>query len=308
MHWSVVVDAPDQVGESPFWHPLERMLYWVDIPARQLRRLAPGVGTVQSWDMPSEPGCIAPARSGGLVIGLRDGIYRALTWGGALRLVHQLDHDTTTTRVNDGKADPAGRFWVGTLYEPRNAALARLMSVDLRFAGEEAGSPTVCLQADGATTANGLAWSPDAATVYWADSPRHIIQAWDWNAASNQMCRPRVFHRFAGKPDGWQPGLSGYGGRPDGATVDSQGNYWCAMFEGQRLLKLSPAGAVVQELSVPMRCPTMPCFGGDDLRTLYLTSASHNRSAQELAEFPLSGRIVSTRVDVPGLPVNFVSD
>ena len=308
MHWSVVVDAPDQVGESPFWHPLERMLYWVDIPARQLRRLAPGVGTVQSWDMPSEPGCIAPARSGGLVIGLRDGIYRALTWGGALRLVHQLDHDTTTTRVNDGKADPAGRFWVGTLYEPRNAALARLMSVDLRFAGEEAGSPTVCLQADGATTANGLAWSPDAATVYWADSPRHIIQAWDWNAASNQMCRPRVFHRLAGKPDGWQPGLSGYGGRPDGATVDSQGNYWCAMFEGQRLLKLSPAGAVVQELSVPMRCPTMPCFGGDDLRTLYLTSASHNRSAQELAEFPLSGRIVSTRVDVPGLPVNFVSD
>ena len=80
------------------------------------------------------------------------------------------------------------------------------------------------------------------------------------------------------------------------------------MFEGQRLLKFSPTGQLLQEIELPVRCPTMPCFGGDDLRTLYVTSASYNRSDEELQELPLSGFVIATRVDVPGLPVNFVSD
>jgi sugar lactone lactonase YvrE len=90
--------------------------------------------------------------------------------------------------------------------------------------------------------------------------------------------------------------------------VDRDGNYWCAMFEGARLLQFSPDGQLLAEMPVPMRCPTMPCFGGDDLRTLYLTSARHNRPPEELAAFPQSGCVIATRVEVPGLPVNFVSD
>jgi sugar lactone lactonase YvrE len=116
-----------------------------------------------------------------------------------------------------------------------------------------------------------------------------------------------VFHQFAPKPAGWAPGHVGYGGRPDGATVDSQGNYWCALFEGQQLAKLSPAGEVIELIELPVRCPTMPCFGGDDLRTLYVTSSREKRPVQELEQFPLSGHVIATRVDVPGLPVNFVS-
>jgi hypothetical protein len=96
------------------------------------------------------------------------------------------------------------------------------------------------------------------------------------------MTNRRVFHQWPGKPAGWQFGMAGYGGRPDGAAVDVQGNYWVAMFEGARLLKLSPAGELLADIPVPAQCPTMPCFGGDDLQTLYITTARYNRPAAEL--------------------------
>jgi sugar lactone lactonase YvrE len=303
--WSAVTRAPDLLGESPFWHPHERTLYWVDIPGRRVNRLRSD-GATESWDMPSEPGCIAPVAGGGLVIALRDGVYRARAWGAALECVARFSYDPKTTRFNDGKADPEGRFWAGTMYEPRDARLAELYSVDLREDNGSGGQPVVQLKAHNAITANGLAWSPDAKAVYWADTAHHVIHAWDWDAQSNGMTHHRVFHEFSGKPAGWKPGDGGYGGRPDGASVDAEGNYWCAMFEGQRLARLSPKGDVIDTIELPVRCPTMPCFGGDDLRTLYVTSSREKRSADELQAFPLSGFVIATRVDVPGLPVNFV--
>src|SRR6185369_8947245 len=104
------------------------------------------------------------------------------------------------------------------------------------------------LKAHNATTSNGLAWSPDARTVYWADTPTHTIHCWDWDAATNALRNFRVFRQFAAKPPGWKAGMPGYGGRPDGAAADAEGNYWCAMYEGERLLKLSPAGEILQEI------------------------------------------------------------
>lgn len=308
MSWHAVTSEPCELGESPFWHPLEKMLYWVDIPAKKILRCRDDAGRTESWPMAAphalEPGCIAPARQGGLVIALRDGIYRARAWGSELQLLVPSAHDTTTTRFNDGKCDPLGRFWASTMYEPRDARKAALFSVDCR----DGGLPLVELKADDAITGNGLAWSPDRKTVYWSDTPNHIIRAWDWDETSNAMSAPRVFHLFPAKPPGWHYGMAGYGGRPDGAAVDVQGNYFVAMFEGRRLLKLSPAGAVLADIPAPTQCPTMPCFGGDDLKTLYLTTARHKRSAEELAHMPLSGCVFSMRVEVPGLPVNFFSD
>jgi sugar lactone lactonase YvrE len=306
--WRTVIAQPDELGESPFWHPEERLLYWVDIPARQVRRADPATGTVESWAMPTEPGCIAPIRGGGLVLALRDGVYRASSWRGPLVPVARFNHDLATTRFNDGKADPEGRFWAGTMYEPRDARQAELYSIDMRESNGNGGKPLVQLKAHNAIIANGLAWSPDAKTVYWADTPNHVIHAWDWEAEGNVMTRHRVFQQFPGKPDGWLPGQPGYGGRPDGAAVDVEGNYWIAMFEGGRLLKFAPDGNLVTEFSLPVRCPTMPCFGDADLKTLYVTSARYNRPAEELRALPQSGCIIAMRVDVPGLPVNFVSD
>jgi sugar lactone lactonase YvrE len=306
--WRTVIAQPDELGESPFWHPTERLLYWIDIPACQVRRADPATGSVQSWAVPSEPGCIAPIHGEGLVLALRDGVYRASSWHGPLVPVVRFNHDVATTRFNDGKADPEGRFWAGTMYEPRDARKAELYSIDMRESNGNGGKPLVLLKAHNAIIANGLAWSPDAKTLYWADTPNHVIHAWDWDAQGNVMSRHRVFQQFPGKPEGWRPGQGGYGGRPDGAAVDVEGNYWIAMFEGGRLLKFAPDGNLVAEFSLPVRCPTMPCFGDADLRTLYVTSARYNRPAEELLALPQSGCVIAMRVDVPGLPVNFVSD
>ncbi len=303
-HWQTVVTQPSALGESPFWHPQEQMLYWVDIPGRHIHRCNVFMGTVESWPVHAEPGCIAPAIGGGLVMALRDGIYRARSWGQIPEKLVDASHDTATTRFNDGKCDPVGRFWAGTMYEPRDKAAAQLFSMD----GRNGRAPALELKAGDATIANGLAWSPDAGTLYWTDTTAHVIRAWDWDAAGNRMHRGRVFKQFPPKPAGWQPGQAGYGGRPDGAAVDVQGNYYVAMFEGGRVLKLSPAGEVLADWAVPALCPTMPCFGGDDLQTLYLTTARHGRPAAELEAMPQSGCVFALRVDVPGLPVNFFAD
>ena len=201
--------------------------------------------------------------------------------------------DRQIERFNDGKCDPQGRFWVGTIYEPRDAARAALY----RFHRDG-----LIKCADGITTSNGLAWSPDGRTLYWSDTKAHVIHAFDFDLIDGELSGQRVFCRFPLKPAGPTP--VDYGGRPDGAAVDAAGNYWVAMFEGQQLLCLSPSGQLLRTVRLPVRCPTMLCFGDADLKTLYITTARENRPADELAMQPLAGCVLSMRVEVPGLPAN----
>jgi sugar lactone lactonase YvrE len=304
MNWQTLDSTPCALGESPFWHPHEQMLYWVDIPGRQLLRANVYLGAVERWDMPSEPGCIAPAATGGLVIALRHGIFRADAWDGPLRQIATLGYDSSRTRANDGKCDALGRFWVGTIDESRAAHDAALYMLDAR------GGRTVQAErkAGPVTTANGLAWSPDGHTLYWADTPAHRVWAWDFEPEHATLQAQRVFAGFEDKPSGWERGQTGYRGRPDGAAVDVLGNYWVAMFEGQRLCQFAPDGQLLAEIPTPAQCPTMPCFGGEDLCTLYLSTARYNRGAPELQAYPDSGCVFSMRVATPGLPVNFFAD
>lgn len=308
--WTPLDNSLSALGESPFWHPQERSLYWLDIPGRAVLRTRGEIGAggaVERWDLPTEPGCMAPARSGGLVIALRDGIYRAREWGGALTAIARVEHDAATMRFNDGKCDALGRFWAGSINEAKDRANAALYCLDARR--DDGQSPMLSQMAEGVTTANGLAFSPDARTLYWADTPAHTVRAWDWDAAHNTLSHGRVFKRFDAKPEGWAPGSAlAYGGRPDGATVDAEGHYWVAMFEGAQLLRLAPSGEVVAAFALPVQCPTMPCFGGDDLRTLFVTTARKGRPEAELAQKPASGRVLSMRVETPGLPVHFFED
>jgi sugar lactone lactonase YvrE len=301
--WQTLGTTHYELGESPFWHPLEQKLYWVDIPGKQLLRADVHKRTVEAWDMPSEPGCIAPAARGGLVIALRHGVFRAAAWGDALQHIATLPYDTAQVRANDGKCDALGRFWVGTIDEPKARRAAELFSIDCR-----AGQALVQRQAGDALTANGLAWSPDARTLYWADTPSHVVHAWDFDLAGNRLNAHRIHLQFAAKPAAWTHAERSYQGRPDGAAVDALGNYWVAMFEGRRVCQFAPDGRLLQTLETPVQCPTMPCFGGADLQTLYVTSARHGRSAAELAQFPDSGAVFHTRVQTPGLPVNFFAD
>jgi sugar lactone lactonase YvrE len=280
------------LGESPLWHPDEQVLYWVDIPGRQLHRFDPRTAAHRHWGFDSEPACCVPLLGGGLLLAMRDGLWRFDTQRGERQRLAAPPYNPAEQRYNDGKADAQGRFWVGTLDDQRRPLAALYRHAD---------GHTRQLVA-GITTSNGLAFSPDGRTLYWADTKAHAIDAFDVDANDGSLSRRRAFARFAPRTDG-QP-LAAYGGRPDGAAVDSAGNYWVAMYEGQRLLQLSPDGQLLAELPLPVRCPTMCCFGGDDLRTLYITTARNGRPADELAAQPLAGCVLQLRVPVPGLPAH----
>jgi sugar lactone lactonase YvrE len=144
---------------------------------------------------------------------------------------------------------------------------------------------------DGITVSNGLAFSPDGGTMYHADTPAHVVRAFDHAAGDGALGTPRVFAQWTGETD-----------RPDGAAVDSRGHYWVAFYRGGRIVELSPRGEVLREHPLAAMCPTMPAFGGHDLRTLYVTSARQQRDDAELARLPQSGGLFAMRVDIPGMP------
>jgi sugar lactone lactonase YvrE len=282
------------LGESPFWHPQQNALWWCDIPGKRLNRWHPASGALAHWDFDTEPGSCAPHLDGSLVLAMRDGLWRFDPETGARTRLAAPPYDPKAERFNDGKCDPQGRFWAGTIYEPRDKAAASLHC----WSGGE-----LQRRAEGATVGNGLAWSPDGRTLYWSDTKAHTVHAYDVEPAGGTLSGRRVFAQFAPRAEG-QP-LEAYGGRPDGAAVDSEGCYWVAMFEGQRLLRLTPEGEIAREVRLPVRCPTMPCFGGPDLKTLYVTTSREKRPAAELADQPWAGCLLALDVDVPGLPVNF---
>jgi sugar lactone lactonase YvrE len=286
--------APSLLGESPFWHPDEGALYWCDIPGKTLNRWQPDRSDHQRWAFDAEPGCCAPLPGGLLLVAFRDGLFRFDPKSGERTRLAAPPYDPKQERFNDGKCDPQGRLWAGTIFEPRTAPEASLY----RWVGGR-----LDRVAGGVTVSNGLAFGPDGRTLYWADTPTHRVMAYDFDGAEGSLSRGRVFAQFPVKAPGQD--LATYGGRPDGAAVDAEGAYWTAMFEGQRLLRIAPDGRVLQELPLPVRCPTMPCFGGPDLRTLYVTTSREKRPADELAAQPLAGCVLKARVDVPGLPVHF---
>jgi sugar lactone lactonase YvrE len=300
--------APSELGESPFWHPLEQRLYWCDIEGRRLHAWQPTTGQHQQWPLPSEPGCCAPAQNGHLVIGLRGGFYRLNTAQGdltCLALLPPEQHDTHRLRLNDGRCDAAGRFWAGSVIAPRTAPDAALWRLSAT-AHDGSVSYQVDRMAGDNFTANGLAFSPDNRFMYWANTPAHRIDRFAFDLATGAISDRQAWAHFPNK-DSAPPGQA-YGGRPDGAAVDMEGNYWVAMYEGGCLLQLAPDARVLQRIDLPVACPTMVCFGGADLRTLYITSARAGRpQAEQEAEVP-AGSLFSLRVQVAGLPVNFFRD
>ena len=281
------------LGESPLWHAAEQQLYWCDIPGHKLNRFDPATGAHRQWDFDTDVGCCAPLQGGGLLLALRSGLVRFDPETGSSTPLADAPYDAAQERFNDGKADPQGRFWVGTIYEPRKPPRAALYRFDGGQLDRMAGDITV---------SNGLAWSLDARTMYWADTAARAVYAFDFEARDGSLSNRRVFIQFPPKVAG--QALSGYGGRPDGAAVDAEGGYWLAMYEGARLLRFAPDATLTREIALPVRCPTMPCFGGPDLKTLYVTTARERRPADELAREPLAGCVLQLRVDVPGVPAH----
>ncbi|MBK6806751.1 MAG: SMP-30/gluconolactonase/LRE family protein [Betaproteobacteria bacterium] len=278
-----VLDVKAKLGESPTWSVAEQALWFVDINAPAVHRFDPATGAHAVMPMPSSIGCMGLREQGGLVVALRDGLWLADAHGRLERKVAQAPYDPDHHRFNDGRVDPQGRFWIGTMNERRDAASAALYRLDADHAFHRV--------IDGITVSNGLAWSPDRRTMYHADTPALTVRAYDFDPASGMPSNPRTFARWERETD-----------RPDGAAVDSAGHYWIAHFRGGRVVEIDPSGRTVREIPFPAMCPTMCAFGGPDLRTLYATSARQDRPADELERFPQSGGVFAMRVDVPGLP------
>lgn len=217
---------------------------------------------------------------------MRAGVGILDTRSGMLTHIADAPYDSASTRFNDGRCDAAGRLWVGTLYDPRDNPSGSLYCIE-RGVIRDASKPV--------TVSNGVAFRTDNRTLYHADTTAHRIMAYEFDLATGQLGRSRLVKQFS--PDKTS---SNYGGRPDGAAVDCEDAYWCAMYEGGRLLRLSPTGEILQEVSLPVRCPTMIAFGGEDMRTLFITTARNNRSVAELEDYPLSGCVLMLHVDVAG--------
>jgi len=284
----IVHDERMLVGESAVWHAVESALYWVDIDGKSVHRLHPSSGKYSRWNTATEPSAIAVDQDNNLVLATRAGFVYLNTTTGDIDDIVPAPYDTSIVRFNDGRTDPAGRFWVGTMYEPRDQQKAEMYVLDkgeLRLAW-----------AGGMRNSNGLSFSPDGKTMYHSDTTSHRVDAYDYDVRTGTASNRRNLVTFSDDKK-----AADYGGRPDGAAVDSEGNYWSAMFEGGRIVKLSPTGELLQEIELPVRCPTSVAFGGPDLRTLFVTSASKGLSNDELAQYPHSGKVLAFSVDVPGI-------
>ena len=282
--------TPATLGESPVWSVAEQCLYYVDIAERQILRLDPASGDLKHWQVDSDPSCIALAEGGGLLVAQRNGLWRLDTASGAHTRVAEAPFDSTRQRFNDGKPDVQGRLWVGTIDDARAPDAELFRYADGKFES----------MAAGIANSNGLAWSPDQKRLYWSDTKAHEIYQLDFDPLTGSIGARQTFATFPQRTP--EQSLEDYGGRPDGAAVDADGYYWVSMFEGQRLLRLAPDGHIDRELRLPVRCPTMPSFGGADLRTLFITTAREKRPAEELAAQPWAGCVLKVKVEVPGQP------
>lgn len=283
--FEVALDFRAELGESPHWCAESRCLFFVDIKGRALHRFDPETGRHRATFLPEEIGCVARAKGGGFVAGLRSGIWGLDGDGRPVEWLAANPEDQGTSRFNDGRVDPAGRFLAGTVDEPKDGGKAHLYRLDRRG---------LTVLAGGLLTSNGLAFSPDGRILYHSDTPTFTIWRYAYDAATGNMSGKTLFARL--RPSDADRG------RPDGASVDAEGCYWTALYEGGRVQRYAPDGTLLAEYPVPARCPTMVAFGGPDLRTLYVTSARAGRPAEELAAFPHSGSLFAMRVDVPGLP------
>ena len=285
MSMSVALDLRAELGECPLWSAGEQALYFVDIKGRALHRYTPGTGEHVSMTLPEEIGCIGFRNGGGFVAGFRSGLWLLDAQGNREAKLADNPEDQRTSRFNDGRVDPAGRFLAGTIDEPKDGGRAHLYRYDRRGLAALAG---------GLLTSNGVAFSPDGRVLYHSDTPTFTVWRYAYDPATGEASGKTVFARL-------EPTESDRG-RPDGAAVDREGCYWTALFEGRRIQRYARDGRLLAEYPVPARCPTMVCFGGPDRKTLYVTSARTGRSSEELAAFPHSGSVFAMPVEVPGLP------
>lgn len=275
----VVVDAAAELGEGPVWDERSGRLAWVDIVRPALHQTDVATGATETIELPDPVGVAVPRSAGGFLAALPDGFY--VVGDGPLRLVAALPDARRELRFNDGKCDPAGRFWGGTLAYDRTpiAAFYRL-------------DPTgeVTRQFGDVTVSNGLAWSPDTSTMYYIDSSTRRVDAFDFDVASGSISGRRTVVE-----------VPPHAGKPDGMTIDAEGGLWIAMWGGSAVHRYVD-GRLDHVVRLPVSRPTSCAFGGPDLDELFITSGWSGLDLDARRREPTAGALFRVRPGARGLP------
>jgi len=277
----VVWEIRSELGEGPIWW--KGALYWVDINAPRLHIYTPSTGEKQSFELHEMTGTVVPRASGGLILAQETGLcafdpatesIQRLPWPADKRIVN---------RFNDGKCDPQGRFWVGTM--GRDEPTGSLYRIDADFVVTEV--------LTGIRVSNGLCWDESRGRFYYIDSRTGAIDVFDWDGDAATIRGRRVLARL---PDGET-------GVPDGMTIDTEGRLWVAVFGGYGVHCIDPdTGRSLQKISVPAAKTTACWFGGEKLDELYITTASIREDAASLKAYPLAGSLFVCRPGASGHP------
>ena len=274
------------LGESPVWSPVENCVYWIDILGPRLLRTDLSTQKTHNWSLPSPVGMIALRASGGLIVALEDGIYGFDTSTGQLNLLVHLEKSYSKNRPNDGKCDIKGRLWIGTMNKVDSMeASGAFYKISPSFQTDQIDC--------GLKIPNGLAWNPNSTVMYHTDTRSNIVHTYKFNPVNGERSDKKEFFSYIQKKTG---GV-------DGAAMDIEGGYWAALYGGSKLVRIMPDGIVEREIFLPVTQPTMPAFGGADMKTIFITTASQKLSAEELKAQSLAGGLLSVKVDVPGHPV-----
>ena len=275
-----------RLGEGPIWQASDCAVYFVDIKGRRIHRWSVDSGRRDSWPTPGQPGFLAPVDDDRFVCGLNDGLYffePSRPASHRFTPLVEVEPQLPGNRLNDGYVDIQGRLWFGSMDDSELEQTGALYSLadGVGLASHDAGY----------VITNGPAMSPDGRTLYHTDTLARCVYAFDVGDDGN-LAHKRTFLQI--EPDGY----------PDGMAVDAAGCLWVAMFGGWRIDRFSPQGEYLESVRFPCANITKLAFGGDDLRTVFVTTATKGLSPDDLRRQPLAGGLFSFHSPISGLPQN----
>jgi sugar lactone lactonase YvrE len=283
----LIVDAQATLGEGPCWDHRSGLLYSVDIKGQRVHILNPQTLEDRTIQLDQMVGAVVPRQSGGVVLALQHGLFLLDLETEQLTLVNTPEKQLQDNRFNDGKCDPAGRFWAGTTSHLEEKPVGSLYCLEADH--------TVRKMIDGVTVSNGLAWSPDGRTMYYIDSPTKRVVAYDYDIDTGAISGQRTIITI---PEG--------GGFPDGMTIDVEGMLWIAQWDGWQVSRWNPhTGEMLTAIPIPVAQVSSCTFGGPNLDELYITTARVRQSDEALAKQPHAGGIFRVKPGVAGMPAHF---
>ena len=278
----LVLDARAIIGESPTWCAAEASLYWIDVKKPALYRYHPETGAQRSWPLPSDIGAFALQDTlTGAVVALRTGMFQLDFASGALTLLASPPFDPTLHRFNEGACDVTGRFWVGVMFDPLQPEIGVPIAASLHSFTWEGG---LRAEPDAAELHNGMAWNANGTRFFLSHSQTGAIWSFEFEPSSGMLHDRRTFAT-----------LSKADGLPDGAAIDTEGGYWCALHGASRLRRFHPDGSVDRDIVLPVSRPTMCAFAAEELDVLYVTSASNTLSVAQRRHEPHAGSLFRLR-------------